>query len=138
MFIKVISYYLIAALSLLAQLQYSLLTKIGISERLSAILFFGIYLAMLFFDIKSSINKSYEYKQVKKRAFIFSFCLGLFWGIALPVGEGFTLIKSLENIALFIFGLAVFAAIWGLIGIFISNIIYSYSSNKIFKKNIPE
>jgi hypothetical protein len=69
--------------------RYRILSQIGVDGNYFFLFLIFTYLLLLFLEIKSKVSKGLTYKQAKTAGFIFSFWIGVIWGILISFYRGF-------------------------------------------------
>jgi hypothetical protein len=117
MFIRLLIFYVIFFGPLIWERNYGL---IGIRGDFFYISIYTIaYLILFGLELRSKISKT-NYKGLKRTGFIFSFGVGVCWGILITFIEGNPKIYGVTDALTFIFGCAVFGLLAGGLGILLT------------------
>lgn len=124
MVLKIVIYIVVVLGLLVSQYKYGLLDRFDISENIIAIFLLIVYLFMFYLEVRPQIGKGMSYKQVKHSGFVFSFCVGIIWGIIMSLGTGFPKTMSPFIFLLMIGGYIAVGALFGLFGIGFSKFLW--------------
>lgn len=87
---KLITYTIVVACLFIDGQWFGLISRLGLSKGpFLAILLFGVYLFMLFLEVKSQREKKRMPRQVVWTASVFSFWIGVIWGLLMSFSAGF-------------------------------------------------
>lgn len=128
MVVVMVIFYIFVVLSLIIGEQYyAILTKAGLSKGpYVAILLFCIYVAMLYFEVRVSKKKNKPYDVVRQKSFIFSFSIGIIWGVMISFAAGFHYQISPLDIVLMLVGYIAVGFLFGLLGRRLSKIVWTH------------
>ena len=110
---------------------YGILSESGFSKGpYIAIFLFLIYLAFLYWNVKSNVTKGKSYEHTQRNSFILSFGIGLIWGIMMSFSAGFHYKIELKVIIFMIIGYGVIGYLFGIFGRYLSKFIWKCKERK--------
>lgn len=124
--VMVILYVFIVLSLIMIEQYYSILTKSGLSTGpYVAILLFCIYVVMLFFEVRVRKRKNTPYDVTLRKSFIFSFSIGVIWGVMMSFAAGFHYRFSPLDVVLMLVGYIAIGFLFGFLGRKISDIVWT-------------
>jgi len=131
MLFKIILYFIIMIGGIISQYKYGMLDRLGVSGNIFVLLLFAVYILMLCAEVKPKIVSGWSYKEIRRAGFIFSFWIGIIWGIIYSFSHGAPKFKSLPLIIMFLGGYVFAGLIFGVIGWGLASLMWKYVSKKV-------
>jgi quinol-cytochrome oxidoreductase complex cytochrome b subunit len=116
MILKIFLYSAIIFAVLITEYSYNWFNPTTVNTLLVLLCFFIIYVFLLYIEIIFRKNKRENFESVRKKVFVFSFWIGVVWGIMLSFLDGIPRIYNLLTFILLITNYVMMGLIFGLIG----------------------
>ncbi len=113
---KLLIYIFIILFLIFLERGYNLLSTLGMGGNVFFISLFLIYGLFLYLEVKTKVKGAYAYKQVARAGFIFSFWIGVVWGIIFSFSHGGPRFNTLPLVMVSLTGYAFAGGVFGLIG----------------------
>jgi hypothetical protein len=119
MLLKVVIYIFIVFALIIDRQTIRLTERVGLHKgSYYAIFLFIVYLFLLYMELKIKINQAVSPNLLEKKTFIFSFSIGIIWGVLISFSGGFHYKVGVSEILFILLGYVFLGIIFAIIGNF--------------------
>lgn len=126
MLLRLVAYICLIGLLFVIEYLFSFSSHLELGGLLEGVILFFTFLVFLYIEANESIKKSKKYEYARRRCLIFSFTIGVIWGILMSFAEGRHPYINFKLICVIILNYIFFGSIFSLIGLLYIKLLWKF------------